>query len=150
MEHGLLDPASLQRMLYDALDHSDDIVLVLEQSGDEVTDLGIASANGAFLRSGGHRLADLIGRPFHTLVAEDADRRRWDEIVRTTRQAGSARAELLCRRNDGSTFWFGFHLMPVRGPPPPHFVVLAACRTELTIRTLTAMQRLGSAAGRRR
>ena len=30
MKHGQLDPSSLQRMLYDTLDHSDDIVLVLE------------------------------------------------------------------------------------------------------------------------
>jgi PAS domain S-box-containing protein len=130
MGHGLLDPASLQRMLYDTLDLSDDMVLVLEQAGDDAADLGIASANGAFLRSGGHRLVDLIGQPFHALVAEDADPRRWDGIVRTAREEGSARAELLFRRNDGSTFWFGFHLMQVRGPPPPHFVVLGRDITE--------------------
>jgi PAS domain S-box-containing protein len=130
MEHGLLDPASLQQMLYDALDLSDDIVLVLEQTGDDATDLAIASANGAFLRSGGHQLADLIGRPFHTLVVEDADRRRWDAIVRAAREEGSTRAELLCSHRDGTTFWFGFHLMQVRGPAPPHFVVLGRDITE--------------------
>src|SRR5262249_8300251 len=48
MRHGLLNAASLQRMLYEALDHSDDMVLVLEQTGTRAEDLVVVSANDAF------------------------------------------------------------------------------------------------------
>ena len=47
MRHGLLDHASLQQMLYDTLDHSDDIILVLEQTGGAAEDIVIASVNDA-------------------------------------------------------------------------------------------------------
>jgi PAS domain S-box-containing protein len=130
MGHGLLDPASLQRMLYDTLDHSDDIVLVLEQTGDDGCDIRIVSANGAFLRVSGHRLADLINQPFHSLVVEDGARSQWYATVRSAGEEGFARAELLCRRKDGTRFWFGFHLMRVRGPPPVHFILLGRDITE--------------------
>ena len=43
MQHGLLDPASLQRMLYDTLDQSDDIVIVLEQTGDDAESVVVAT-----------------------------------------------------------------------------------------------------------
>ena len=72
--HGHLDPSSLQRMLYDTLDHSDDIVLVLEQTTDDAADLGFALANDAFCRISGYTHEDLIGRPYQTLVADDAGR----------------------------------------------------------------------------
>ncbi len=36
----------------------------------------------------------------------------------------------MCRRKDGTRFWFGFHLMRVRGPPPVHFILLGRDITE--------------------
>ena len=45
MRYGLLDQVSLQQMLFDTLDHSDDIVFVLEQTGDDIEDIVVASAN---------------------------------------------------------------------------------------------------------
>ena len=44
MRHGLLDVASLQHMLCDTLDRSDDIVVILEQTGDGDTDIVIATS----------------------------------------------------------------------------------------------------------
>ena len=130
MKHGQLDPSSLQRMLYDTLDHSDDIVLVLEQTTEDAVALGIASANDAFCRTSGYTHDDLIGRPFQTLLADDAGRSRWIGIVRATQEEGSSRSELCCVRKDGTSFWFGLHLMPVRGSTPQHFVVLGRDITE--------------------
>ncbi len=130
MKQGQLDPSSFQRMLYDTLDHSDDIVLVLEQTTDDAANLGIASANDAFCRTSGYTHEDLIGRPFQTLVADDAGRSRWIAIVRTTQEEGSSRSELCCARKDGTNFWFGLHLMPVRGSTPQHYVILGRDITE--------------------
>jgi len=124
MRHGLIDAASLQRMLYDTLDHSDDIVLVLEQPGHEAADLCVASANDAFCRVSGHRHDDLIGQRFHALVAPDTDQSSWNEIIRTAATDGSCNAEIVCHRADGSAFRLGVHLMLVRGSTPRHFVVL--------------------------
>src|SRR3981081_4736881 len=103
MEHGQLDPSSLQRMLYDTLDLSDAIVLVLRQNGDDAADVSIASANDAFCRTTGHAHEELIDRPFLALVAEEG-RTRWSGIVRDTREKGSSRSEQLCRRKDDTTF----------------------------------------------
>jgi hypothetical protein len=47
MRHGLLEPASLQRMLYDTLEKSDDLVVVLEKSGPDCENIVVATANDA-------------------------------------------------------------------------------------------------------
>ena len=53
MRHGQLDPSSLQRMLYDTLDHSDDIVLVLEQTTEDADGIVLVAANDALCRRPG-------------------------------------------------------------------------------------------------
>src|SRR5690349_7033821 len=111
MRNGLLDAPSLQRMLYEALDHSDDIVIVLEQSGDGPDDLRLVSANDAFSRTTGYRPADLIGRPLPSLVAPDGDMARCAEMIQAAHDRRSFRSELLLRRQNGAPFWFGLHLM---------------------------------------
>jgi PAS domain S-box-containing protein len=120
----MLDPASLQRMLYDTLDRSDDIVLVLEQTGHEAADLCVASANDAFCRVSGHRHDDLIGQRFAALVAPEVDQSSWSQIIAAAAKDGSCNAEILCSRKDGAVFRLGLHLMLVRNVTPRHFVVL--------------------------
>jgi PAS domain S-box-containing protein len=120
----MLDPASLQRMLYDTLDRSDDIVLVLEQTGHEAADLCVASANDAFCRVSGHRHDDLIGQRFAALVAPEVDQSSWSQIIGAAAKDGSCNAEILCSRKDGAVFRLGLHLMLVRNATPRHFVVL--------------------------
>jgi PAS domain S-box-containing protein len=129
MRHGRLEPASLQRMLYETLDQSDDVVLVLEQDGD-ASELRIASANTAFCRVSGVSNDDLIGRTFRSLVTDDGSAKGWNAIVRAASSDGSCNSELLCNRLDGTTFWFGLHLMPVRGSDPQHFIILGRDITE--------------------
>jgi PAS domain S-box-containing protein len=130
MRHGLLDQASLQEMLYDTLERSDDIVLILEQRGDAAEDIVIASANGAFCRTSGHQQPDLIGRSLPSLAASDADPSRCAEIVRAVHECRSFRSEMLCRRVNGASFWLGLHLMPVHDAMPPCFVILGRDITE--------------------
>ena len=62
MNWGLLDPASLQQLLYQALDASDNIVLVLQQSDDASVGLVVVATNDAFCRKSGFSTPDLIGR----------------------------------------------------------------------------------------
>ena len=50
--------------------------------------------------------------------------------MRGTRETGSSRSEVLCSRKDGTPFWFGLHLMQVRGSTSQHFVVLGRDITE--------------------
>jgi PAS domain S-box-containing protein len=124
MKHGLLDPASLQRILYDTLDQSDDFVLVLEQSGDDAADAIIASANDAFCRTVGLTCGELTGRPFRTLITDDAGSASWNAIVRATQEKGSSHSELRCNRTDDTRLWVGLHLMKVRDSVPRRFVIL--------------------------
>jgi PAS domain S-box-containing protein len=130
MRHGLFDAASLQRMLYNALDLSDDIVLILEQSDDNGEDLVIASANDAFCRTTGQTHAELIGKPFAALIAAGSDPSHWAEIMRAAGLRSSVRTELLCMRKNGSPFWFGLHVMPACTPSSKCFVVLGRDITE--------------------
>src|SRR5699024_1038040 len=121
MRHGLLDAAALQRMLYDALDQSDDIVVVLEL---DAGDLVVAAANDAFCRATGCCQPELIGRSFAAIAANCA------AVIRAAEDGQSIRTELLCGRKDGRSFWFGLHLMPVKDAARPRFVVLGRDITE--------------------
>ena len=129
MREGLLDHASIERMLYDALDHSDDIVLILEQRGDGAEDIVLAAANDAYRRISGFSDAELIGRKLTRLIAE-ADQARCTELVHAMHERSSFRSEIQCARRSGAPFWFGLHLMPVHDTDPPRFVVLGRDITE--------------------
>ena len=113
MQHGLLDPASLRELVYAALDHSDDIVLVIEQTVAGTTPPIVAAANGAFCRLSRYDVAAVVGRPVADLIAPDGDAATVAELLRAVRDGRSHRTELLCARSDGTSFWLGLHLMPV-------------------------------------
>ena len=130
MRHGLLDAASLERLLYDALDQSDDIVLILEQTGDDAEQLLIASANEAFCRATGYDHAELSGLPLSSLIVPNNKPSDCAAIIDAARERRSLRSELQCVRKNGAVFWFGLHLMPARDTTPPRFVVLGRDITE--------------------
>jgi len=131
MRDGLLDHGSIQRMLYDALDHSDDIVLFLEQRGERIEDIVLAAANDAYRRTAGFDGAELIGRELTRLFAAEADQARCTELVRAVQRRSSFRTEILCARQNGAPFWFGVHLMPVHDTEPPCFVMLGRDITDV-------------------
>ena len=112
MKHGLLDATSLEHIIYQALDGSDDLVLVMEQSDGGTDGPVVAAANDAFCRVAGHKVADLIGKPFRSLAAPDADPEAWQAALRSVHDRLSYRSELLCRRPNGPSFWLGLHIMP--------------------------------------
>jgi PAS domain S-box-containing protein len=130
MKHGLLDDASLQQMLYDTMDHSDDLVVFLEQAGDDADDIVIASANDAFCRTCGYSRAELTGQPLLQLAAANGDATRFAEIVSAVHEQRSFRSEALCSRKAGAPFWLGLHLMPVHNADPPCCIILGRDITE--------------------
>jgi len=130
MKRGLLSPASLQQLLYQALDESDNIVLVLEQSGDASVGLVVVMTNDAFCRKSGFTPAELVGRPFLDLVAPDADAATGAAMLQSALARQSYRSELLCAHRSGAPFWLGLHLMPVGQSSPPCCVLLGRDITE--------------------
>jgi PAS domain S-box-containing protein len=130
MLHGLRDPALLQRILYEALDHSDDIIVILEQTGDGADDIVIAAVNEAFCHTCGRSQQELIGRTLRSLVAPMPTRRLATMSSRRYASTRSYRSEMLCARQGGATFWLGLHLMPVRDGNPLRGIILGHDITE--------------------
>ena len=130
MKHGLMNHASLQLMLYDALDQSDDIVLVLERTGEAADDLVLVSANESFCRASGYVHADVIGQSLRSLSTNAAEPSRWCEIERAALERRSCQSELLLTRKSGEPFWFGLHMMPAHDVGPARFVMLGRDITE--------------------
>src|ERR1700722_5436416 len=131
MKHGPLDATGLQRTLYETLDHSDDSVLVLEETDDASDDLVIVSANGAFCRASGFNHDELVMQPLRTLAAEESGQSRCDELQRAARERRAIRCEMPLHRKGGGAFWFGLHMMPTQeGASPACFVVIGRDITE--------------------
>jgi PAS domain S-box-containing protein len=130
MKHGLIDHSSLQQMLYDALDHSDDIVLVLEQTGEDAAGIVVVSANDAFCRTCGYDHAELIGRSLLSLAAPDGNPSQCADVIRAMRDRKSFRSEMSCTRQDGKSFSLGLHLMPVQHASPLRSIILGRDITE--------------------
>ena len=107
-------------MLYDALDASDDLILVLEHAGESDEEPLIAASNEAFCRASGLSSGKLVGTPF-TALGVGAD---CQAIVAASRERRSFRSDMLCRRDAGTPFWFGLHLMPVPNSSPPCSIIL--------------------------
>src|SRR5277367_173047 len=125
------DPASLHQLLYQALDSSDDVMLVLEQTGDDANSPVVTATNDAFRRISGFTEAEMTGKSFLSLAASAASPASWAELGQAAREGRSFRSELLCTRKTGAPFWFGLHLMPVGDGTPPGFVVLGRDITEI-------------------
>jgi PAS domain S-box-containing protein len=119
-----LPPREAGWLAWQALDQSDDIVLLLESDAFARTAGAVViSANGAFLRASGFSDEQVVGRHTSELfpVANHAE-----VLVNAIRDRGSLRAELACARMEGGTFMLGLHLMPAPGRTPDRccFVVL--------------------------
>ncbi|MEJ0015338.1 MAG: PAS domain-containing protein [Acetobacteraceae bacterium] len=130
MRQGILDSATLQRLVCDALDQSDDLVVILELLGDGADDLVVAAANEAFCRTTGFDNAALSRRPMASLAAPETGTARFADLLGAAREGRSIRSELRCLRASSTPFWLGLHLMPVRGTVPPCFVILGRDITE--------------------
>ncbi|MGA3001689.1 MAG: PAS domain-containing protein [Acetobacteraceae bacterium] len=98
-------------LTWQAMDHSDDIVLLLERASSEhrqaVTVIG---GNDAFHRATGYDEVQIAGQPIAALFP---DKEQVETLTDTIHRDGSARAEMALLRADGSTFVLGLHVMPV-------------------------------------
>jgi len=123
--HPAASPQEQAWLVFQAMDRTDDIVLLLETDGDDASsDAVIVGINGAFRRASGFTDAQVIGRPVAELFPNH------DEtavLLATIRNHGTLRAEMQCSRADGSIFMIGLHLMPAppRTQGHPCFAVLA-------------------------
>ena len=114
----------LARLAWQAMDHSDDIVLLLEKaSAADNAAMIVIGANDAFHRASGYHADQILGQSVTGLFPDTAQA---GTLLDTIRQAGSLRAEMALLRADGSTFVLGLHLMPVPrgGSELPGFMVL--------------------------
>jgi PAS domain S-box-containing protein len=93
------------------MDHSDNIVLLLEKDGtDKNADAVITAANDAFLRASGYREGQLRGRSFSDFFPNKTQAEKLRDAIR---RSDSLRGEKAVLRADGAIFTLGFHLMPV-------------------------------------
>ena len=103
-------PREAAWLAWQALDQSDDIILVLERDGAApASDAVVIAANGAFRRASGYSAEQLIGRQAAELFPAIT---QTEPLWAAMRDGASLRAELACGRAIGGTFVLGFHLMP--------------------------------------
>ena len=117
---------AISSVIGNALEHSDNIVLVLEDQDDV---LRIIAANKEAQRATGYPAEQLIGQPFSTLL-KDADPAALESVCAAVREGRPQRAELRCVTRMGQPFWFGMHIIPEDKQAAGRFVVLGHDITE--------------------
>jgi PAS domain S-box-containing protein len=98
-------------LAYEAMDGSDDIVLLIESSIG--TDGVVVGANGAFCRATGYAEEQLVSREIAELFLIEDDART---LVKAIQNRTAVRGEFACARGACGTFMLGLHLM--LAPPP--------------------------------
>jgi PAS domain S-box-containing protein len=111
-------------LTYEAMNNSDDIVLVLERgTGAQANDAVIIGANDAFRRASGYSNEQILDRAVADLFQSG---NHAETLMNAVRGNGSLRSELAASRADGGSFMLGMHLMPApaRTPGRDCFVIL--------------------------
>lgn len=117
-----MPPGELAWLAYQAIDQSDDIILLLEcDSSRESVDPVVIGVNGAFRRASGFSDDQLLGRKATEVFPTG---NHAETLVNAIRLHSPLRAELACIRADGGTFILGLHLMPALAPGRDCFVIL--------------------------
>jgi PAS domain S-box-containing protein len=122
----VITPEQRAWLTWQAMNRSDDIVLLLERANAEPNPaVTVIGANDAFHRATGLDETQIVGQPIATLFP---DQHQLGTLTETIQQDGSTRNEVTMLRADGSSFVLGLHLMPVSTPEGAavnaHFVVL--------------------------
>jgi PAS domain S-box-containing protein len=105
--------ADLSYSFYQAMDHSDNVVVLLEQRNEI---LSILAVNDQTQLTTGYLSSELIGRPITVLTGPETDPVALEACLAAAREGRAHRTQLLCRRRTGQGFWFGLHLMPADEP----------------------------------
>ncbi|MSP00748.1 MAG: PAS domain S-box protein [Acetobacteraceae bacterium] len=104
-----IQPGDAAWLTYQALDRSDDIVVLLEADAAAKTGEAVVIAvNGAFRRASGFSGDQIVGRLAAELFPIGAQAQT---LTNAIRERVSLRTELACGRAGGGTFMLGFHLM---------------------------------------
>jgi len=74
----------------------------------------IIFANDSFLSLTGYDREEVLGKRFNFLMANDADAAALAQIKNEFEGSSDNATEVLCPRKDGSTFWAGVFVSPVR------------------------------------
>jgi two-component system NtrC family sensor kinase len=100
----------------------------------------IVYVNRAIAADHGYEPAELLGRSPSLLIARDLNPEQSVAINDSVSRGKPVRAELLSRRKDGTTFWAGISLEPVRDPAGQvtHYVSIGA---DITARREEALER---------
>ena len=112
----IIDQQKRAWLTYQAMDHSDNIVLFLETGNvDETEEPVIIGANDAFLRASGYDEDQMRGRSLDDFFP---DKPQYDRLRNAIQRSESLRGENVILRADGSIFTLGLHLMPMPVPVP--------------------------------
>ena len=110
-----LSPREQAWLVYQAMDRSDDIVLLLEESG---ADAIVTGCNAAFRRASRYTEDQIRGRPVAALFPHGSDAAT---LLHAIRSRSSLHTEMACARADGGTFMLGLHVMPAHGSESDRF-----------------------------
>jgi PAS domain S-box-containing protein len=88
----------------------------------------IVFVNNAQARCHGFEPAEMIGRSADFLIPEDLNPRERERIVEALREKRSIRVEIRSRRRDGTVFWAGISIAPIRNDEGKvtHFVCVGS------------------------
>ena len=101
------------RLLESVVVQANDAVLITEAGPVDQPGPRIVYANGAFTRTTGYSLEEVLGRNPRMLQGPDSDRATLDTVRAALELWQPVVAEMLNYRKDGSTFWVEFSIVPV-------------------------------------
>src|SRR6185312_3315531 len=88
----------------------------------------IVFVNRAIAQDTGYRPEEMLGQGISALVSSPENAATLADVENAMRRGVSIRAELRVRRRDGSRFWMGVNLSPMRNSAgvPTHYVSVGA------------------------
>ena len=114
----------LWQLVYQTLDQSDDIIILLERATDKADNPVIVAVNEAFHWATGYSNDELFGQPLLKLASREATAEVQAAIVASIEKHETLRTELPCVSRSGQQFWLGLHLMPAAEAGSDNFVLL--------------------------
>ena len=107
-----------------ALDYSDNIMVVMERRASSPPALPIVAANGALIRATNARAELLAGEDFLSAFCAQSCPAARSRLAEAIGAGTDWRHEILCSRRGGQPFWLGYHLIPIEGPEGQPWYVL--------------------------
>jgi PAS domain S-box-containing protein len=99
--------------------------MIFEEDGQHRT---IKYVNRAFASAHGYEVCDLLGQSPSNLMSIENNSVAFEHFTTALHAGTPASTEVVANRKDGSTFWFGMHMAPIRNSAGAvtHYVVIGA------------------------